>query len=128
MTSKEDVDPRDDDDAEEELSSSIITNTPKIFVPCSVCEGEKKKKQTLRPQPLPLHKFREPSRINYFPQYVMHVDVFFSIYREDTARFRSWRELVDMSLITIMDAEKQKARGAEILFVRIFQSAFILTS
>ena len=123
MTSKEDVDPFE----EEEASSSIITNTPRIFVPCSVCKGEKKT-QHVCPQPLPLHKFREPSRINYFPQYVMHVDVFFSIYREDTARFRSWRELVDMSLITIMDAEKQKARGAEILFVRIFQSAFILMS
>ena len=47
----------------------------------------------------------------------MHVDVFFSIYREDSARFRSWRELVDMSLVTVMDAEKQKARNAEILFV-----------
>ena len=47
----------------------------------------------------------------------MHVDVFFSIYREKTARFRSWRQLLDMSLITIMDAERQKARNAEILFV-----------
>ncbi len=113
MTSKEDVDPFEE---EEEASSSIITNTPRIFVPCSVCKGEKKT-QHVCPQPLPLHKFREPSRINYFPQYVMHVDVFFSIYREDTARFRSWRQLLDMSLLTIMDAETQKERNAEILFI-----------
>ena len=88
--------------------------TPNIFVPCSVDKGMRK---CVRPEPLPLHKFRTPSRINYFPQYVMHVDVFFSIYREKTARFRSWRQLLDMSLITIMDAERQKARNAEILFV-----------
>lgn len=97
-------------------SSSIITNTPTIFVPCSFDEVLRTK-PTLRPEPLPLHKFRSPSRINYFPQYVMHVSVFLSIYRESTATFRSWRELINMSLITIMDSEKQKSQEAEILFI-----------
>jgi hypothetical protein len=105
---------RYDSDEEE---SYIITNTPDIFVPTLKKEGCKKSHQYLHPRPLPLHKFREPSRINYFPQYVMHVDIFFSIYRNPTSIFLSWRQLLDMSLITIMDAEKQKKDNASILFV-----------
>ena len=106
---QEDVDPFEE---EEEVPSSLFTRG-RLFR--SVCKGEE---DTARVSAaLPLHKFRELSRINYFPQYVMHVDVFFSIYREDTARFRSWRQLLDMSLIMIMDVETQKERNAEILFI-----------